>query len=123
MVVAIISLLAALTMPNLMRLSYKSRRAEAFGALRGISIAQATYFGEIGQYAPTFDELGFELSGGQRIDPTTIAGPHYTYTLTTMARNGINNGNYRATATGDIDPTDAVLDIIIIENQLTVVGP
>jgi hypothetical protein len=29
-------------------------------------------------------------------------------------------GNFRAVATGDIDPSDPMLDILLIENRLTV---
>ena len=46
----------------------------------------------------------------------------YTYVLQAWDVNGLPNANYRATATGDIDPSDAVLDIVIIENMLTVVN-
>jgi hypothetical protein len=33
---------------------------------------------------------------------------------------GDPRGNFRAVATGDIDPTDPMLDILLIENRLTV---
>jgi prepilin-type N-terminal cleavage/methylation domain-containing protein len=122
-VVAIIGILAMVTLPNLTKLSHKSRRAEAYRILHSAAIAQTAYFTLEGFYAPTFDQLGFEIEGGTRIDATTIQGPYYTYTLTTMTMNGVPNANYRATATGDIDPSDAVLDVLIIENQLTVVSP
>jgi prepilin-type N-terminal cleavage/methylation domain-containing protein len=122
MVFAIIAVLAMMTLPNVMKLSRKSRRAEAYQALHSISIAQTAYFTLDGFYAPTFDQLGFQLNGGQRVDASTIQGPYYTYTITTAAVNGVQNQNYRVTATGDIDPSDPVLDIVIIENQLTVVG-
>ncbi len=120
-VIAIIGILAAAAMPNFMKLSYRSRRAEAFQALHAMSIAESAFFTEAGVYATTFEQIGFELSGGTTVAPDTIVGPHYTYTLAGLEINGIPNGNYRITATGDIDPSDAVLDIIIIENQLTIV--
>ncbi len=122
MVFAIIAVLSMMTLPNVMKLSHKSRRAEAYQALHSIAIAQTAYFTLEGFYAPTFDQLGFQLNGGQQIDATTIQGPYYTYTITTAAVNGVQDQNYRVTATGDIDPSDPVLDIVIIENQLTVMG-
>ena len=122
MVAAIIGILSMITLPNVTKLSHKSRRAEAYRILHSAAIAQTAYFTLEGFYAPTFDQLGFEVEGGTRINATTLQGPYYTYTLTTMTMNGVPNTNYRITATGDIDPSDAVLDVIIIENQLTVLG-
>lgn len=118
---SILGILALTTLPNLMKLGYKSKRAEAYAALHAISVAQTAYYGERGRYGDTFDEIGFDLPGGVRLDPSTIQGPHYTYTLTAFDWNGLPNGNYRVTACGDIDPSDPVLDIVVIENALTVV--
>ena len=120
-VVAIIGILAMVAIPNFNKLATKSRRAEALEALHAISVAQTGFFTESGSYAPTFDILGFQIEGGVRVDATTIQGPHYTYTLAPLALNGNPNGNYRATATGDIDASDPFLDVVVIENQLTVV--
>ena len=120
-VVAILGILATIAIPNFTKLSTKSRRAEAFESLHALSVAQLAYFTEQGSYAPNFDLLGFQIEGGVRIDATTIQGQHYTYTLAPLALNGNPNGNYRATATGDIDASDPFLDVVVIENQLTVV--
>ena len=90
--------------------------------MHSIAIVQEGFFTEAGQYSPDFDRIGFELPAGTRLDASTIQGPYYTYTLTALPLGGIPNGNFRATATGDIDPSDPVLDIIIIETQLTVIG-
>ena len=35
---------------------------------------------------------------------------------------GVANANYRATATGDLDKDDTTLDVVIIENALTVLN-
>ncbi len=120
-VVGIIGILATIAIPNFTRLSTKSRRVEAYEALHALSVAQSAYFAEQGSYAPNFDLLGFQLEGGVRLDAVTIQGPHYTYTLAPVALNGNPNGNYRATATGDIDTSDPFVDVVVIENQLTVV--
>jgi prepilin-type N-terminal cleavage/methylation domain-containing protein len=120
MVVAIIGVLSTLAIPNLTKLAHKSRRSEAYQALHAIAVAQSSYFTQEGRYADTFDAIGFQIPGGQQLDPSSIQGPYYTYTLAGITENGVDNANYRATATGDIDPTDPVLDVIIIENNLTV---
>ena len=120
MVVAIIGLLASIAGPNYRKFVSKSYRAEAYAALRSISMQQAGYYTEHGVYADSFDEIGFQMAQAIVIDSQTIQGPHYTYTLTALDYNGIPNANYRATAVGDIDPSDVILDILVIENQLTV---
>ena len=119
-VVAIVGILALTTLPNLIKLSHKSKRTEAYSTLHAISVAQTAYYGERGRYGETFDEIGFALAGAVVLDPATIQGPHYTYTLIAFEWEGTPNGNYRATASGDIDPSDPVLDIVIIENELQV---
>ena len=120
LVVAIIGLLASIAGPNYRKFVYKSHRTEAYAALRAISQQQAGYYTEYGVYADSFDEIGFQMARSVAIDPQTIQGPHYTYTLTALEYNGIPKANYRATAVGDIDPSDVILDILVIENQLTV---
>lgn len=119
-VAAIIAILAAAAIPSFTNLVHKSRRAEAYAALRGIYQLQTQYYGRHGVYTDSFDELGFALDGGQRTDASTIVGPYYTYTLETKSLDGRPKANFRATATGDIDPSDPVLDVVIIENRLTV---
>ena len=47
-------------------------------------------------------------------------GPYYTFTLSRWSLGGVANANYRATATGDLDRDDSTLDVVIIENALTV---
>ncbi len=123
MVVAIVGILSATALPNVTKHAHRSRRVEAFKALHTLSIAQNAYFAESGGYADTFDEIGFLIAGGIRLDSRTLQAPHYTYTLAALELNGNPRGNFRATAVGDIDPSDPVLDIVIIENQLTVQTP
>jgi prepilin-type N-terminal cleavage/methylation domain-containing protein len=119
-VVAIIGILAATAMPDYMKLLYKSRRTEAWEALKAIYAEQIAYQAETGGFADTFDELGFEIGGGERVDARTIQAPYYTYTMLALPVGPDARGNFRAVATGDIDPTDPVLDILLIENRLTV---
>ncbi len=120
-VVAIIGVLAGLAIGNMNKFSARSRRSEALLALKTIHDLRATYYGENTQYSDSFLDLGFDI-GGPGLQPDgTAQGVFYTYVLQTWDLDGKPNANYRATATGDIDPSDAVLDIVIIENMLTVV--
>jgi prepilin-type N-terminal cleavage/methylation domain-containing protein len=120
-VVAIMGALAALAAGGWSKYSARARRSEALLALKTIHDLQVAYYGEHTQYSSSFADLGFDI-GGPGLQPDgTAQGEFYTYVLQTWDLNGIPNANYRVTATGDIDPSDAVLDIVIIENMLTVV--
>lgn len=120
-VVAIIGVIAAIAIPGFMQYVYKARRTEALVALQVINDLQTLEFGNTGRYSNSFVELGFNVDGGELLNDSTVQGDHYTYTVEALTLNGVPFGNYRATATGDIDPSDSVLDVIIIENSLTVV--
>ncbi|MDH3213120.1 MAG: prepilin-type N-terminal cleavage/methylation domain-containing protein [Myxococcales bacterium] len=121
-VVAIIGALASLASGGWQKYSARARRSEALLALKTIHDLQVAYYGENVQYASSFEDLGFDI-GGPGLQPDgTAQGMFYTYVLQTWDLNGTPNANYRVTATGDIDPSDPVLDIVIIENQLTVVN-
>jgi prepilin-type N-terminal cleavage/methylation domain-containing protein len=119
--VATIGFLGSLAYTNYRLFIAKSHRSEAILVLSGVYKWQLAYFTERGHYADTFDELGFELVGASRVDERTWQAQFYTYTLTSLSQNGVEGANYQAVATGDIDPTDPVLDVLMIENDLTVV--
>lgn len=119
-VVAILGIIASTAIPGFMRYAYKARRTEALVALQVIHDMQLVYYGRNGGYADSFVELGFDLEGAELQGDGSLKAEYYTYVLETRSLNGQSDGNFRATATGNIDPSDDVLDIIIIENQLTV---
>ena len=120
-VVSMIGILGSLAITNYRQFIAKTHRSEAYVALGGIYKWQLAYFTAKGRYADTFDELGFELIGATRVDERTLQSTIYTYTLTSLSQDGIEGANYQAVATGDIDPHDPVLDILMIENDLTIV--
>lgn len=120
-VVAIIGILASIALPNLRSSAFRAKRNEAELNLKGIYQAQKAYYVEHGIYGATFPTIGFEIVGGTLLDGITIESKYYTYTLEILATDGIVNSNYSATATGDIDPTDAMLDILMIESGLVVI--
>ena len=119
-VVAIMLTLATVGFSQYSLLLAKARRIEATTALSGVYKLQLSYFAQAGRYADSFDELGFQLNGADRIDAKTIRAEHYTYTINALPQGGVAAANYQTIATGDIDPIDAFLDIVIIENDLTV---
>ncbi len=116
-VVAMLSALAAIAIPQLLPVVYKSRRSEAYGVLRSVYAAQQSFLYQHGIYADSFDLLGVGVEGGNQLDPQTIEARYYTYTV--MAIDG--GRNFMAMANGDIAPGNGSTDILIIRNNVTVV--
>ena len=122
MVAAVLSVLASAAIPQYRRSIYKTRRAEAFFGLRSIHDHQIVYHAAHNmQYTDSFRRLGTPLEGGKLRDDGAFEGKVYTFSLDTWDLGSHENANYRATATGDIDPTDETLDIIIIENNVKII--
>ncbi|MFQ5696898.1 MAG: type IV pilin protein [Myxococcota bacterium] len=109
-VIAILGILAGLAVPGFRQFVARSKRSEAYTALVAIYDSETEYFASNGRFASTFDDLGFDLLGGVRVDPSTIQGPYYTYSLATL--NGA--ANFQAVANGDIDPGSPVRDILVV---------
>lgn len=120
-VLAIIGVLSAIAVPSFQTYVWRSKRNEAYLTLNGIFKSQKAHYGEFNRYGSTFEEIGFEVGGGVLIDPTTIQSKYYTYTLEAFSVDGVPNANYSAVATGDLDPSDAMLDIIMIEGGVVIV--
>ena len=122
-VILIIAVLAPVAIPNFTKSVFQSRRAEAMLGLHTIHDLETAYYSQSNEYTDSFELLGFDVEGGTGLlADGSVEGHFYTYTLATWELDGRANANYRATATGDIDPSDDFLDIVIIENGLTVVG-
>ena len=117
-VVAIVGILAAVAVPNFNSYLAKTRRGEAYTNLTDIYNKQMSYYLENRRYGNDFVEIRFELGGGTVIDSNTIQGNFYTYTLETFDVGGVVSADYQAVATGDLDPSDAVMDIIMIDGGL-----
>ncbi len=120
-VIAIIGVISAITIPSLQKYIWRTQRNEAYLNLNGIYKAQTSFHASHGKYGASFDELGFEILGGQRVDSNTIRSKYYTYTLTAFAVDGVPAANYQAVASGDLDASDGMLDVLMIENNLTVI--
>ena len=121
MVMAIIGILAALTVPTLQKYIYRVQRNEAYVHLRGIFNKQNEFYNEHGRFGDSFAEIRFEIPGGSTVDANTLQGEFYTYTMQAIAVNGIVGQNFQALATADLDPSDAILDILMIQNNLTII--
>lgn len=119
-VVAIIGILSVAGLSLFQKQSMRAKRSEAIQALDAIHTAQTIYYAMHRQYGDTFGEIGFALDGGRVLDSNTIEGPYYTYTMRALPFDGQPRGNFQAIATGDLDPSDDILDILLIENHLTV---
>lgn len=121
-VVATIGVISSIAIPSLQKYVWRAQRNEAYLNLNGIFKAQVIYFTDNGSYADDFNSLGFAIVGGQMVDSRTILSKYYTYTVDAFADTaGLANGNYQAVATGDRDPSDAMLDVLMIENDVTIV--
>ncbi len=118
--IAIIGVIGSIALPSLQAYTWRARRNEAYLNMNGIYKSQMTYRIEQGRYGSSFDEIGFEISGATKIDPNTIQSQYYTYTMETFAVDGVAQANFSAVATGDLDPSDAMLDIIMIESGVIV---
>lgn len=114
-VVAIIGILSAVAVPRYQTYVMKSRRSEATNYLTDIYRKQMAFYLENKRYGRNFNEIRFRIGGGRVIDANTIQGDNYTFTLETFDVGGIAAADYQAVATGDLDPSDALLDIIMID--------
>ncbi len=120
-VVVIIGLLSSVAIPMFRNFVYKARRVEGMMGLRQLFQLQTSFYSEKGAYSDSFADLGFSIENGQPQMDGSYQADWYTYTVDTWDVNGQPDGNFRGTATADIDPFDPVLDIIIIENRLRIV--
>jgi prepilin-type N-terminal cleavage/methylation domain-containing protein len=119
MVMTIISIITAAALPAFSRFMHRSRRAEAYQSLSAIRGSQEAFYAEMGGFADTFDELGFEITGADAIDSRTIEAPYYTYTITALEVDGVPRADFRAIATGELLPGSPVLDILLVQSDLT----
>jgi len=120
LVLVVVGILVAIAVSTFRASAMRARRTEAVLGLAGIYHAQQVHFQAERSYGDTFDEIGFVLDGSRRIDERTIQGPTYTFAIRALPYGGDPRGNFQALATADLDSGDGVLDILMIENHLTV---
>ncbi len=119
-VVAIIGVMTSIAFPNYRNFRFRASRTEGMLGLKGLHIAQTSYYAEVGRYGSSFDEIGFEVLGGVRVDPKTIDGPFYRFEMDTYPYKGAPDGNFWATATGDLMVEDPILDVLLLENHVII---
>jgi prepilin-type N-terminal cleavage/methylation domain-containing protein len=117
-VVAIVGILAAVAVPNFQSFMLKTRRGEAYTQLSDIYRKQMVFYVENKRYGNDFTEIRFQVGGGTVIDANTIQGEFYTYTLETFDVGGVVSADYQAVATADLNPNDALLDVVMIDGGL-----
>lgn len=123
LVLVIVGILAAVGYGTFHSQLLRARRTEALVGLAGIQRSETAAYGADGQYADNFDQLGFDLPGARSIDSHTIQGRIYTFTVKALPYDGNPRGNFQALATGNLDTSDPFLDILLIENHLTILKP
>jgi len=119
-VAALLGILSAAAIPKYSKYVYKSKRAEAIYGLRTIHDHETAFYGKEMEYSDSFEEIGEPLDRGHIREDGAFESDVYVFTLDTWAMGDRENANYRATATANLDPTDETLDIVIIENQITI---
>lgn len=80
-VVAVLGVLAAISVQQYELMVAKAKRAEAYAGLGGLWTAERAYFASDNQYAGTFDALNYSIEGGTRLAANQVKGNRYTYTL------------------------------------------
>src|SRR5205807_5757384 len=105
-VVAIILIIAAIAIPNLLRAKMAANEASAVGSLRTLNTACIAYFTSYGQFPAAITNLGPVASGGTAsstsadlIDSLLASGTKSGYTFVYTAGNSDQNQTYTITAT------------------------
>jgi len=110
-VIAILSVLTGLALPEFDKMLARSRRTEAVLGLEAVWAMQSGYFASEGHYAGTFDALGgIPVHGAARISPSTARTARYTFHLSQPW--GPNS--FYCVAAGQLD-SDPWPDILTIE--------
>ena len=100
-VVAIILIIAAIAIPNLLRAKMAANEASAVGSMRTINTTSVEYSTTYGGYPPTLVSLGGPAGGAptassaELIDAVLAAGTKSGYAFTWTAGNSDANGNYQ----------------------------
>ena len=110
-VVLIISVLASVAVNRYQKFIARAKRPEAVMSFRALAASQREYMLTRGKYAGTFDALGFQVEGGERISPTEVQGRRYNYRL--VQDDGPRS--WYCVATGNIDG-DPFMDILSASN-------
>ncbi len=100
--IAIIGILAGISLNTYSAQTMRSRRTEAMSALEVVFEAEIAYFAQNNSYAGTFDLLDFQLEGGKRLSATSYQGGRYVYQISQPW--GV--GSFYCIATANLDADD-----------------
>lgn len=100
--IAIIGILAKLSINNYQTQTMRSKRVEAMEALNAVFEAEAAYFAQNNGYAGSFDAIDFQIEGGKRLSSTTYQGARYTFQLSQP----YGSGSFYCIATANLDTDD-----------------
>jgi prepilin-type N-terminal cleavage/methylation domain-containing protein len=108
--IAIVAILATISINEFKTQVMLARRTEAVAGLGTLWVAQQEYYSATGRYAATFQQLGtFEVAGGSRLSSTSYKGGRYTYQLSQPW--GSTSYYCIATAQLDADPWPDILEV------------
>ena len=107
--VAIIGVLAGISVNVYKAQQIRSKRTEAMVGLATLWEAQMAYFVETQRFSPTFDRIDFGIEGGRRLSVGSYQGARYVYQLSQPW--GSNSFYCMATANLDDDAWPDVLEI------------
>ncbi len=102
-VVAIILIIAAIAIPNLLRSKMAANEASAVGSMRTLNTAAVTFSTSYGGYPPTLAAMLPPASGqasstaSDLVDSVLGSGTKSGYAFTWTAANSDANGNYQTT--------------------------
>ena len=98
-VVAIILIIAAIAIPNLLRSKMAANESSAVGSMRTINTASVTYSTTYGGYPPALTNLSpaatATSTSADLIDSVLAAGTKSGYKFTYTAASADSNGNYQ----------------------------
>ena len=121
-VLLIVGLFASSALPILQSRVNVARRESAIFDLERVCRAQENFFINYDRYATNFNELGQYFRGATRIDPQTVRMGDYTYSLSNYERKGGQDA-YEVVAIANLDLSDEVMDVLIVEGGAPVVAP
>ncbi len=105
-VVAIISLLSAIAIPNFMKFQARTRTTEAKLQLAGIYTAQASFFGSYSIYHICLNYMGY--------DPTEFRSSRF-YSVGMTVNAAIDPGAFLGAVNSDLDPVACPQNLAIAE--------
>jgi type II secretory pathway pseudopilin PulG len=110
-VVALVGILAAMSVQGAGAYTARSKRVEAVIVLAAVHDAQQAYRADHDAYAATFDELGLSVDGATRLNATQIRAKSYTYSLSRPW----GEFSFYCSAVGNLD-SDEWPDVVIVED-------